>query len=336
MKNKISTFVTGFPDSVIGDKKNRKKRKEKMSSNPDDDNILLKRKKYLSIDAKPNVRTTIPQVPAINDKIIKEKKKEILATSTHSYCIKDIAVKNLKEKPNTADIFVSEIEKFAEPSSFPTSLPLFSSLKSKFNSPLPQLIKQRSTSTPIAGSEGQEVYFNMEPLTPIKELIEISSSLPKQQTNIKRVVISELPSPPIISIPKNKHKSTTSEKLKLGILNCIPKFCPFCDYVCERMISHHIQTAHCDKLKMPISTSVDGINKIITNFAKNKKILMPLQYVVNIMGDYWFNPEIRKIGNILCNLGQITTYGGSWELNHVPEVSNPFEQYIVASKLQSE
>jgi len=58
----------------------------------------------------------------------------------------------------------------------------------------------------------------------------------------------------------------------------------------------HIETNHKDKLKLPISTSVVGINKIISNFSKNKKVLMPLQYIVDIMGDYWFNPEIRKIG----------------------------------------
>jgi len=79
----------------------------------------------------------------------------------------------------------------------------------------------------------------------------------------------------------------------------IPKFCPFCDYVCERMIYHHIEKNHKDQLKLPISTSVDSINKVISDFTKNKKLLVPLQHIVDIMGDYWFNPDIRKIGNML-------------------------------------
>lgn len=87
--------------------------------------------------------------------------------------------------------------------------------------------------------------------------------------------------------------------LQLIICHCnlqIPKFCPFCDYVCERLLYLHIQTKHKDKLKLPISTSVIGINKIISKFSKNKKVLMPLQHIVDIMGDYWLNPEIRRIG----------------------------------------
>lgn len=146
----------------------------------------------------------------------------------------------------------------------------------------------------------------------------------------------------------------------------IPKFCPFCDYVCERMIYHHIETNHKDQLKLPIPTSLDAINKIISNFTKNRKVLVPLQRIVDIMGNYWFNPETRKIGNMLvcicikykiiqflsilklykidlfilcfslCNLGQITAYGGSWELDHVSDVPNPFEQYIIKSNQHSE
>ncbi|XP_003247504.1 uncharacterized protein LOC100568620 isoform X2 [Acyrthosiphon pisum] len=330
MKNKISTFLTGFPDSVIGKQKNKKKRKE-ISSDPNEDILLLKRKKYSATDAKPNIITTISQVPAIDNKIIKKKENKIQAAPT-SYCIEDIAVQDLKDQPpNTAGTAVSEIEKFVVPSPLPSYLTLFSSLKSNFNSPLPQLIKQRSTSTPIAGSGWQKLNFDIDPLTPVKEFI--PSSLPKQ-TNIEFEVISEeLPSQPIVSVNKKKCKiMLTSEKLKLGILDKIPKFCPFCDYVCERLLYLHIQTKHEEKLKLPISNSVVGINKIITNFSKNKKVLMPLQHIVDLMGDYWLNPEIRKIAYILCNLGQVTTYGGSWELNNVPEVSNPFEQYIVTSK----
>jgi len=58
----------------------------------------------------------------------------------------------------------------------------------------------------------------------------------------------------------------------------------------------HIETKHKDKLKLPISTSLPGINKILSNFSKNKKVLMPLQHVADIMGDYWLNPEVRRIG----------------------------------------
>ncbi|CAI6350413.1 unnamed protein product [Macrosiphum euphorbiae] len=356
MKNKISNFLSEFPDSVIGKQKNKKKREEisshpneglpdsvvrkqnnkkkrkKISSDPNEDNLLLKRQKCL---AKPNIITTISQVPAIDDKIIKKKENKIQAapTSTYSGCIEDIAVQDSKDQPsNTAGTVVSKIEKFVVPSSLPSYLTLFSSLKSNFNSPLPQLIKQRSTSTPIAGSGWQKLNFDIDPLTPVKEFI--PSSLPKQ-TNIEFEVISEeLPSQPITSVNKKKGKlMLTSDKLKLGILDKIPKFCPFCDYVCERLLYLHIQTKHEEKLKLPISTSVVGINKILTNFSKNKKVLMPLQHIIDLMGDYWLNPEIRRIGYILCNLGQVTTYGGSWELNNVPEVSNPFEQYIVTSKL---
>ncbi|XP_060879049.1 uncharacterized protein LOC132951268 isoform X2 [Metopolophium dirhodum] len=363
MKKKISTFLTGFPDSVIGKKKNKNKRKEissdpnegfpdsvvgkqnnkkkrkGISSDPNEDNLLLKRKKYLAIDAKRNIITTIspdPKDDKIDDKIIKKKENKIQAasTSTYSYCIEDRAVQDLKDQPpNTAGTVISEIEKFVVvPPSLPSYLTLFSSLKSNLNSPLPQLIKQRSTSTPIAGSGWQKLNFDIDPLTPVKEFIPLS--LPKQ-TNIEFEVISEeLPSQPITSVTKKKSKlMLTSEKLKLGILDKLPKFCPFCDHVCERLLYLHIQTKHEEKLKLPISTSVVGINKIISNFSKNKKVLMPLKHIVDIMGDYWINPEIRRIGYILCNLGQITTYGGSWELNDVPEVSNPFEQYIVTSKL---
>ncbi|XP_026817340.1 uncharacterized protein LOC113556531 isoform X4 [Rhopalosiphum maidis] len=309
MKNKISAVLTEFPHSSVSKQKNKKKRKE-ICSDPNEDKILLKKRKYLSTAVKPHVvTTTILQVPEINEKIIKKKDKQLQAASTYS---------------NSIEV----------PSSLPSYLTLFSSLKSKFNSPIPQLIKQRSTSTPIPGSVRQKLHFDFEPLTPIKELI--PSTLSKQ-TNIACELISELPFQPITSVTKNKCKSMlTSEKWKTGILNKIPKFCPFCDYVCERMIYHHIETNHKDQLKLPISTSVDSINKIISNFTKNKKVLVPLQHIVDIMGDYWFNPDIRKIGNILCNLGQITTYGGSWELNHVPEVSNPFEQYIIRSNQQPE
>ncbi|XP_026817339.1 uncharacterized protein LOC113556531 isoform X3 [Rhopalosiphum maidis] len=310
MKNKISAVLTEFPHSSVSKQKNKKKRKE-ICSDPNEDKILLKKRKYLSTAVKPHVvTTTILQVPEINEKIIKKKDKQLQAASTYSNSIEVV------------------------PSSLPSYLTLFSSLKSKFNSPIPQLIKQRSTSTPIPGSVRQKLHFDFEPLTPIKELI--PSTLSKQ-TNIACELISELPFQPITSVTKNKCKSMlTSEKWKTGILNKIPKFCPFCDYVCERMIYHHIETNHKDQLKLPISTSVDSINKIISNFTKNKKVLVPLQHIVDIMGDYWFNPDIRKIGNILCNLGQITTYGGSWELNHVPEVSNPFEQYIIRSNQQPE
>jgi len=62
------------------------------------------------------------------------------------------------------------------------------------------------------------------------------------------------------------------------------------------MLYLHIEKNHKDKLKLPISNSVVGVNKIISNFSKNKKVLMPLKHIVDIMGDYWFNPEIRKIG----------------------------------------
>lgn len=65
------------------------------------------------------------------------------------------------------------------------------------------------------------------------------------------------------------------------------------------MINHHIETNHKDQLKLPIPTSLDAINKILSNFTKNKKVLVPLQRIVDIMGDYWFNPEIRKIGYML-------------------------------------
>ncbi|XP_060834548.1 uncharacterized protein LOC132917701 isoform X2 [Rhopalosiphum padi] len=306
MKNKISAVLT---DSSASKQKNKKKRKE-ICPDPNEDKILLKKRKYLSTAVKPHVvTTTISQVPEINEKIIKKKDKQLQAASTHS---------------NSIEV----------PSSLPSYLTLFSSLKSKFNSPIPQLIKQRSTSTPIPGSERQKLHFDFELLTPIKELIPSTLSKP---TNIARELISELPLQPITSVTKNKCKSIlTSEKWKTGILNKIPKFCPFCDYVCERMIYHHIEKNHKDQLKLPISTSVDSINKVISDFTKNKKLLVPLQHIVDIMGDYWFNPDIRKIGNILCNLGQITTYGGSWELNHVPEVSNPFEQYIIRSNQQPE
>ncbi|XP_025205385.1 uncharacterized protein LOC112601809 isoform X2 [Melanaphis sacchari] len=311
MKNKISTFLTGFPNSAVPKQKNNKKRKE-ICSNPDEideDKILSKKRKYLTTDVKPHAITTISQVPAINDKIIEKKEKQLQPVSTHPYCME-------------------------VPSALPSYLTLFSSLKSKFNSPLPQLIKQRSTSTPIAGSERQKLHFDLEPLTPIKGLFPSSVS---KQTNIECELISELPSQPIASVPKSKFKSMlTSEKLKLGVLNKIPKFCPFCDYVCERLIHQHIEKNHGDQLRMPISNSADAINKIISNFTKNKKVLVPLQHIVDTMGDYWFNPDIRKIGNILCNLGQITTYGGSWELSHVPEVPNPFEQYIITPNQQLE
>ncbi|CAH1723947.1 uncharacterized protein LOC114127356 isoform X3 [Aphis gossypii] len=335
MKNKISTFLTELPGSAIQKQKNKKKRKE-IYSDPNEDKILLKKRKYLATDVKPHVVTTISQVPAINNKVIKKKEKRLQPASTHSHCIEDIVGKDLKEEPpNTAGTVISEIEKFAVvPNSLPSYRTLFSSLKSKFNSPLPQLLKQRSTSTPIAGSERQKLHFDLEPLTPIKELI--PSSLSKQ-TNLECGLISELPFQPITLVPKDKYKSLlTSEKLKLGILSKIPKFCPFCDYVCERMIYHHIETNHKDQLKLPIPTSLDAINKIISNFTKNRKVLVPLQRIVDIMGNYWFNPETRKIGNILCNLGQITAYGGSWELDHVSDVPNPFEQYIIKSNQHSE
>ncbi|XP_026817337.1 uncharacterized protein LOC113556531 isoform X1 [Rhopalosiphum maidis] len=336
MKNKISAVLTEFPHSSVSKQKNKKKRKE-ICSDPNEDKILLKKRKYLSTAVKPHVvTTTILQVPEINEKIIKKKDKQLQAASTYSNSIEDIVGKDLKKEPsNTVGTVISKKGKVdVVPSSLPSYLTLFSSLKSKFNSPIPQLIKQRSTSTPIPGSVRQKLHFDFEPLTPIKELI--PSTLSKQ-TNIACELISELPFQPITSVTKNKCKSMlTSEKWKTGILNKIPKFCPFCDYVCERMIYHHIETNHKDQLKLPISTSVDSINKIISNFTKNKKVLVPLQHIVDIMGDYWFNPDIRKIGNILCNLGQITTYGGSWELNHVPEVSNPFEQYIIRSNQQPE
>ncbi|KAL5239835.1 hypothetical protein ACI65C_007245 [Semiaphis heraclei] len=327
MKNKISNFLTVFPDSVVGKRKNKKKRKD-INSDQNEDNLSSKRKKYLVSDAKPKT------VSEIDNKIIKKNGNKIQTPTSYSSCIEDIAVQDLKEQPpNTAGTVISEIEKFAVvPPSLPSYLTLFSSLKSNFNSPLPHLIKQRSTSTPVAGSECQKLHFDIDPVTPMKEFIPLS--LPKQ-TNIEFEVISEeLPSQPTTSvIKKNCKLMLTSEKLKLGVLDKIPKFCPFCDYVCERMLYLHIEKTHQDKLKLPISTSVVGINKIISNFSKNKKVLMPLQHIIDIMGDYWCNPEIRKIGYILCNLGQVTTYGGSWELNHVPEVSNPFEQYIVTSEL---
>lgn len=78
----------------------------------------------------------------------------------------------------------------------------------------------------------------------------------------------------------------------------IPKFCPFCDYVCERMINHHIEANHKDRLKLPIPTSVNAITKIISNYTKSKKVIVPLNQIIDIMGDYWFNPEIRKIGHM--------------------------------------
>ncbi|XP_050055518.1 uncharacterized protein LOC114127356 isoform X5 [Aphis gossypii] len=284
------------------------------------------------LEMKNKISTFLTELPgsAIQKQKNKKKRKEIYSDPNE-----DIVGKDLKEEPpNTAGTVISEIEKFAVPNSLPSYRTLFSSLKSKFNSPLPQLLKQRSTSTPIAGSERQKLHFDLEPLTPIKELI--PSSLSKQ-TNLECGLISELPFQPITLVPKDKYKSLlTSEKLKLGILSKIPKFCPFCDYVCERMIYHHIETNHKDQLKLPIPTSLDAINKIISNFTKNRKVLVPLQRIVDIMGNYWFNPETRKIGNILCNLGQITAYGGSWELDHVSDVPNPFEQYIIKSNQHSE
>jgi len=53
------------------------------------DNLLLKRNKYLATDVKPNIITTISQVPAIDDKTIKKKENKIPAapTSTYSNCI---------------------------------------------------------------------------------------------------------------------------------------------------------------------------------------------------------------------------------------------------------
>ncbi|XP_022183408.1 uncharacterized protein LOC111042955 isoform X2 [Myzus persicae] len=369
MKNKISTFLTGLPDSVVGKQKNKNKRKE-ISSDPSEDNLLLKKKKYVPKTKPKKTIKTISQIQAIDDKTLKKMMDKIQQAPTHSYCIEGI-VQDLKEGPsNTAGTVISEIDNFAVPPSLPSYRTLFSSLKksnfnsplpqpikqrststqiagsewqklhfdvdplkkSNFNSPLSQPIKQRSTSTPIAGSEWQKLHFDIDPLTPVKEFI--PSSLPKQ-TNIEFEVISEeVPSLPTTSVVKKKCKlMLTAEKLKLGPLDKVPKFCPFCDYVCERFLYMHIETNHKEKLKLPISTSVAGINEIISNFSKNKKVLMPLKHIVDIMGDHWFNPEIRKIGYLLCNIGKITAYGGSWELNNVPEVSNPFEQFIVTSKL---
>ncbi|XP_015366090.1 PREDICTED: uncharacterized protein LOC107163261 isoform X3 [Diuraphis noxia] len=266
MKNKISNFSTGFPDSVVGKRKN-KKRKD-ISPDQKEDNLSSKRKKYLASNAKPKT------VSEIDNKIMKKKGNQIPIPTTYSSCIKDIAVQDLKEPPpNTAGTVISEIENFAVvPSSLPSYLTLFSSLKSNFNSPLPHLSKQRSTSTPVAGSEWQKLHFDIAPLTPMKEFIPLS--LPKQ-TNIEFEVISEeLPSQPTTSVIKRKCKlMLTSEKLKLGLLDKIPKFCPFCDYVCERLLYLHIEKKHHEKLKLPISTSVVGINKIISSFSKNKKIM---------------------------------------------------------------
>jgi len=39
MKNKISTFLSEFPDSVIGKQRNKKKRKE-ISSHPNEGKVL--------------------------------------------------------------------------------------------------------------------------------------------------------------------------------------------------------------------------------------------------------------------------------------------------------
>jgi len=39
MKNKISTFLTGFPDSVV-EKKNNKKKRKKISSDPIEGKVL--------------------------------------------------------------------------------------------------------------------------------------------------------------------------------------------------------------------------------------------------------------------------------------------------------
>jgi len=39
MKNKISTFITGFPESVVGKQKNKKKRKE-ISSDSNEGKVL--------------------------------------------------------------------------------------------------------------------------------------------------------------------------------------------------------------------------------------------------------------------------------------------------------
>lgn len=39
MKNKISNFITGFPDSVVGKRKNKKKRKD-VSSDQNEGKVL--------------------------------------------------------------------------------------------------------------------------------------------------------------------------------------------------------------------------------------------------------------------------------------------------------
>ncbi|KAF0731998.1 Uncharacterized protein FWK35_00014455, partial [Aphis craccivora] len=116
----------------------------------------------------------------------------------------------------------------------------------------------------------------------------------------------------------------------------LTKYCPFCQFNTDNnKMVRHIGIKHSNKIRKPLNATLATIGKIYGSESRRSITLVPMSVVRHQVGSYWHDVSYRRIAFRLCIMGRMKVYGGSWDLPEAPDISNPFQKYIVDDPPQS-